>query len=44
MTVSQQVKAGLVKHLESLSNRDVAKYATASPDLEVPMEKPANCE
>jgi hypothetical protein len=35
--VSQQVKAGLGKHVESLSNKDIAKYEKASMDLEIPM-------
>lgn len=33
--MSQQVKAGLGKHLGELSGRDVAKYAKASMDLHV---------
>lgn len=38
MTLSQQVKAGLGKHLESLSDRDVATYEKASTELEVSMK------
>ena len=38
MTVSQQVKAGLGKHLDSLSDRDVARYEKASIGLGVSMK------
>lgn len=38
MTVSQQVEAGLGKHLESLSIKDVAKYAKAIMGREVLIE------